>query len=148
MVKTYSDKKNIYSVDMMFSYVNNFKHKTVNVQIKDLLFNLDFKGWYSDELGSYAPVDVIDNPKKYPEEVKRIKNADLKYPIMLHDNYIVDGVHRTIKAMLQGKKTIKAYQFPTKLMKKFLINSTGNWKEAIKIEPYELIDLFHKRFAK
>lgn len=147
MVKTYSDGRNIYSVEMMFSYVNNFKVKTTLVPIKDILFNLEVKGWANSK-GRYSPVEVLKNPKKYPEEIKKIKEANLKYPIMLDGNNIADGVHRTIKAIQQGKTTIKAYKFPKKLLKKFLLSSTGDWEKARGMQTWELIDLFYKRFVK
>lgn len=149
MPRTYSDEKNIYSVDMMFAYVNNFKPKVISIPIRNILFNLSFKGWGNPKTHElYSPMDVIMNPKKYPDEIKRIKNSDLKYPIMVHNDYIVDGVHRTIKAMLNGQDSIKAYSFSNKLMKKFLVDSTGDWKTVDKMEIYKLIDLFYKRFMK
>lgn len=147
MPRTYSDDDNIYSVDLMFSYVNNFKPKPTNILIKDILFNLSFKGW-SDGKHVYSPLDVLENPKKYPEEIKRIKDADLNYPIMVTENFIVDGVHRTIKALHKGDKYIKAYVFPKKIMKKFIIGSVKDRETINRIETYEIIDLFYKRFMK
>lgn len=147
MVRTYSDNKKIYSVDMMFSYVNNFKHKVIEVPIRDILFNLSFKGW-ADQKHIYSPMEVIMNPKKYPKEIKRIKESDLKYPIMLDGNLIVDGVHRTIKAMLNGQETIKAYVFPKKLMGKFIVGNRSEWSKVDKMEMFEVIDLFYGRFCK
>jgi hypothetical protein len=35
--KTYSDEKNIYSVDMMMAYVNLFKPKSIHLKIEDNL---------------------------------------------------------------------------------------------------------------
>lgn len=41
-----------------------------------------------------------------------VNNADLKYPIVLdEDGSIMDGRHRVMKALLEGKKTIKAVRF-------------------------------------
>ena len=41
-----------------------------------------------------------------------VNNADLKYPIILdEDGVIMDGRHRVMKALLEGKKTIKAVRF-------------------------------------
>jgi hypothetical protein len=41
-----------------------------------------------------------------------VNNADLKYPIILdEDGEIMDGRHRIMKAMLTGKKSIKAVRF-------------------------------------
>ncbi len=149
MTRTYSDDTHIYSVDLMFSYVNTFKPKAIEIPIEDILFNLNFKGW-SNGKHVYSPIDVLKNPKKYPHEIKRIKDADLKYPIMVQisTNFIIDGVHRTIKAMSNGDKYIKAYIFPTKLMKKFIVGNVNERDKVDKMESYELIDLFVKRFMK
>lgn len=44
--------------------------------------------------------------------MKAVNDANLKYPIILdEDGEIMDGRHRLMKAMLQGKKTIKAVRF-------------------------------------
>lgn len=44
--------------------------------------------------------------------MKAALDADLKYPIILdEDGEIMDGRHRLMKAMLTGKKTIKAVRF-------------------------------------
>jgi hypothetical protein len=41
-----------------------------------------------------------------------VNNADLKYPIILdEDGELMDGRHRIMKAMLEGKDTIKAVRF-------------------------------------
>ena len=43
---------------------------------------------------------------------KKIDDASLKYPIILNaDGSLMDGGHRLCKAILQGRKTIKAVQF-------------------------------------
>lgn len=39
-------------------------------------------------------------------------NANLKYPIILApDNFILDGKHRVAKAIIKGKKYVKAVRF-------------------------------------
>ena len=38
--------------------------------------------------------------------------------------------NRLAKAYIAKKKNIKCYVFSSNLMKKFLINSTGNWKKV------------------
>lgn len=44
--------------------------------------------------------------------LKRVLNADLDYPIILsEERYILDGVHRLMKAKHLGIKTIKYVQF-------------------------------------
>ena len=46
------------------------------------------------------------------EHLKLIQESDLKYPIILSkEGRVMDGMHRIIKALLLGHKTIKAVQF-------------------------------------
>lgn len=40
--------------------------------------------------------------------LERCLNADLSYPILVWDDTIIDGCHRTIKALAKNQKTIKA----------------------------------------
>jgi disulfide oxidoreductase YuzD len=145
MVQTYSSNKKIYSVDMMFAYINLFKPTATNVNIRDFIDTLTYKGW-GEPSKRYSPKDVLLNKTKYASEIKRIKEAELTYPIIVHNNNIVDGVHRLTKAVLQKNTTIKAYVFNDVLMRKFLVNSTGNWNKVQQIGMDEYIELFYKRF--
>lgn len=44
--------------------------------------------------------------------IKAVLDADLSYPIILdEDGEIMDGRHRIMKAILEGKETIKAVRF-------------------------------------
>jgi len=103
--KTYSDEKNIYSVDMMMAYVNLFKPKTVDFDIQENLWQIEQPVW-----GDYSPLDVLQNPekKKYAENIKRIRDADLSYPIFITSkDQIIDGYHRVLKAVRKKEKTVK-----------------------------------------
>jgi len=148
MVFTYSDNKFIYSVDMMFAYIGLKKTKYVKKKIKDLIKNLDYKCWGKiDKNQRYSPLDVLENPKKYKNDFKRIKDANLDYPIIMHGNYVVDGMHRLTKAYLKKKKDIKVYMFDTKLMHKFTIAKIGQWDKIDKVQLYEYIMMFYNRFC-
>jgi len=66
------------------------------------------------------PLDHLNVFNKYENLTLRemvmhmnaVNNADLKYPIILdEDGEIMDGRHRIMKAMILGKKTIKAVRF-------------------------------------
>jgi len=153
MVQTYSNNNNIYSVDMMFAYINLYKPDYTIINMNLLYNSLEYKGWGDPKKKiSYSALDVLNNPKKkkYKKEIDRINNADLRYPIIINkhnNNYIiVDGIHRLTKSYLDNKKTIKAYIFPKDIMKKFLINKTGNWTKVNKIQIYDFITLFYTRF--
>jgi len=151
MVQTYSENNNIYSVDMMFAYIHLFKPEIITINIKDILSNLDYKCWGdTSKKIYYSPMDVINNikNKKYADEVERITNADLKYPIIMDGKYIVDGMHRLSKAYILGKKTIKVYKFTKAQMKKFIIDTNINWNSVDQLKTYDYIELFYKRFCK
>lgn len=138
----FSDEKYKYSVALMFAYINIFKPKKTKLKTDDLKFNLNFKCW----INNIKPINVINNFKniKYKNEVKRIQNADLKYPIIINANYyILDGVHRYVKHIINNKKYINVYIFDKKLMKKFIISKRN---EDLKLEINDYIELFYKRF--
>lgn len=46
--------------------------------------------------------------------IKRTKDTDLKYPIILdHCGVVADGIHRIAKAIVLGNRTIKAIRLET-----------------------------------
>jgi len=147
IMNTYSDNKNIYSVDMMIAYVNLFKPKYVKINVDDLIHNIECECW-GDPTNNirYSPQDVLKNPKKYKNEVERINNANLRYPIMVHGKNIIDGVHRLTKSAILNKKTMRVYIFDSALMKKFIIDKKKDWQKVDKIKTREIIELFYKNF--
>lgn len=42
------------------------------------------------------------------DHIERILNADLKYPVIIYKDKIIDGTHRTIKSLALGKKSVNA----------------------------------------
>lgn len=149
MVQTFSSNKKIFSVDLMFAYLNIFDHEISTIKISDFIHTLDYKGWGDpSENVFYSPRDVLKNPTKkmYKDEIKRIEEADLSYPIIIYNNNIVDGVHRLTKSYIKNKKTIKAYVFDKDLMKNFLIDNKGDWTKVDNMKMYEFIKLFYERF--
>lgn len=134
---------------MMFAYINAYRPKSVSVPVATLISALEHDGW-GDPLKNeyYSPMDVLARPtlKKYKDEIRRIDAANLRYPIIVTDGIVVDGVHRLAKAHLAGKKRIKTYNFTPQEMNKFVINRTGDWEKADSMELHEFIELFHSRF--
>lgn len=48
------------------------------------------------------------------EHVKRVNETDLSYPVIMDpDGFIMDGWHRVVKALVEGRETIKAVRFET-----------------------------------
>lgn len=149
MVQTFSDGKNTYSVDMILAYINIFKPKYIKVNVKDYLNTLEFNCWGNPKTKKrFSPKNVIDDPKKYKEDYKRIMNSNLKYPIIIANNNIIDGVHRLTKAYLKNRKYINSYIFDEDLLKNFLINKKLDLNKIDKLNTYDFIELFYKKFCK
>lgn len=157
--QTYSDGEYIYSVYLMFLYVNdpNIRSRKIRITTK-LLHQLRQPSWGDPKRGIYySAMDVIKEPTKYPEEIKRIHQADLRYPIMIdsridekHNYNVVDGIHRLSKAYLNKKKHIRAYIFSAKTMKKFQLiklNKPEAWKYVDQLTKNDLEKLFRQRFS-
>ena len=152
MPKTFSVGKKIYSVDMMISYISIYKPKLHKVNItRDTCRVLNVKSWGDPTIGKYySAMDVIENPKKkeYANDLRRIFNSDLKYPILVWRGIVVDGMHRFAKACIESKKSIKAFRISDELMNKFIINKKGDWDAIDRLESYDLISLFYGRFCR
>jgi len=143
MPHTTSKGKNVYSVDLMFAYINIFKPEITKIKLVVINYNTDTKCWGE---GSISVNDVLKNPKKYKDNYNRINEANLKYPIIMDSKgNIFDGVHRYVKSKLLNKKNIKVYIFDDKLLDKFIINKTGNSHPKLEINEY--IELFYKKFV-
>jgi len=142
-IKYFSDNKYKYSTAFMFAYINLYKPNKTKLKLDELKFNLEYNCWKNN----VRPIDVINDMKnkKYKDEIVRIENADIKYPIILDSNYnILDGFHRYVKHIIENKKTINVYIFDKKLMKKFII---GKRNENITLKINDFIELFNKRFT-
>ena len=142
IMEYFSDEKYKYSNALMFAYINLHNHNKTKLKLDDLKFNLEYNCWENN----VRPIDVINDMKnkKYKDEVFRIKNANMKYPIIIDSNYnILDGAHRYVKHIIENKKTIDVYIFDKKLMKKFII---GKRDEIVNLKINDLIELFYKRF--
>lgn len=121
----------LYSIDMIVAYLSLTKQKPIQ-------FDLDYES--------------IKNFKEYVkpnnEDKERIKNANLNFPIIIlqdeknNMNAILDGVHRSVKAVKQGKKTLPAFIFDMKGIKSFEI------KNEEKVMIFELIKKFADNFCK
>ena len=142
MPHTTSKGKNVYSVDLMFAYINIFKPEIHKINLDSVNYDVNAKSWGD---GNISVNDVLQNPKKYKDDYDRINNANLKYPIIMDfKGNIFDGVHRYIKAKKLNKKTIKVYLFNNELLKNFIIDKNSNYNKKLEINEY--IELFYKIF--
>lgn len=147
-LRTYSDGKAIYSVDMMLAYLNTQKHPSVKIPMIEFEWQLEQKVW-----GDWSPIDVLNKMdiKKYSENSIRIREADLSYPVIVtggSKHILVDGYHRVAKAYKQGKTSVDAYIFDTALMKKFILDKDMDFVRVHqKMRVDEILELFAKRFC-
>jgi hypothetical protein len=68
-------------------------------------------------IGIYIGQKVFDESRTardIAEHIKRVNETSLEYPVLMDpDGFIMDGWHRVIKAMVEGRETIKAVRFET-----------------------------------
>jgi hypothetical protein len=91
-----------WDVDKLIQKTKNFE--VIDVDLNDIE-DLDKNFWYQEE-------DSIPTPRSIATHVRLVEETDLKYPIILgEDGRVMDGMHRVIKALNLGYKTIKAVKF-------------------------------------
>ena len=69
------------------------------------------KKYWSCKLGEpISAYEVLQDPSRAPEHVKKTQKADLSFPIILAESNldILDGLHRLNKSMALGRTEIKA----------------------------------------
>jgi hypothetical protein len=87
--------KNIWKVTRLVELSKGFKVMTVPL----------------DHMNIYNTYEHL-SLRQMVSHMKSVQDAELKYPIILdEDGEIMDGRHRIMKALLMGKKTIKAVRF-------------------------------------
>lgn len=105
-----------------------------NVDIRDLEWHFDIPFWNTAG-GQYdlRPRDVMENPEKHREEYSRTMNADMACPIDIMENkgrwLILDGLHRLVKAKLEGKTEVEVRKVPRSAIPMILEEETGECAE-------------------
>jgi hypothetical protein len=70
------------------------------------LRELDEPYWYRDE-------GAEPTGRSIAEHMRLVLAADLAYPIILcPEGRLMDGMHRAVKALVQGQSTLRAYRLP------------------------------------
>lgn len=93
----YTKKYDYWKATTLYSYIKKQKLQPFEIPVASLPLD-------------YLPF-TIENLDDFIYQCKRVKNTDLKYPIVLDSlGTIADGYHRLAKALLAGDKTIKAYR--------------------------------------
>jgi hypothetical protein len=113
---------------------SNIPVETINID--ELRWSLEISWWTSDDEIPYdlKPGDVLRNIEKFPLHLKRINDAETKYPLSLVQTkqnrwLIYDGVHRFLKELLENKQTVQ--------VQKFSINEVGAFVRESHLELFE-----------
>ena len=87
------------------------------IDIDELTWHFDIPfHWHKGGVYNLKSREIIENPKKYQEEYERTVKADMKYPIDIMENkgrwLILDGLHRLMKAYIQGMRKVNVRIIP------------------------------------
>jgi hypothetical protein len=148
--QTCSDGENIYSIGMMFMYLEKFPKTSKKIALSDLFHVLEYKCWGDVEGDRVSPLEVIKNQKRFPKEAGVIQNSDLEFPIIIseEDQYVFDGRHRLAKASMMGLVEIDTYFLCKDISDKCILGKCCREGRAFSnAQTYKSIeDLFAKRF--
>ncbi|MBU1349139.1 hypothetical protein KJ781_03675 [Patescibacteria group bacterium] len=93
-----------------------------DMDIDDLRWILDVPFWEDTE-GNIVitPSDVIRDMDRFPDHRDRILRCDTSHPIDIMKNrkgewLTLDGLHRLVKQILEGKKTIRVRKIPPEMV--------------------------------
>ncbi|MEM7242411.1 MAG: hypothetical protein AAF429_09515 [Pseudomonadota bacterium] len=107
MRKQYHSRK--VGSDVLIWDVHRLVELSKNLSIIDFpvsdLAELDENWWYSDPSN-------VPTPRSIASHVELIDQTELAHPIILcSDGRLMDGMHRAVKAIVEGQKYIKAVKF-------------------------------------
>lgn len=85
----------------------------VQLQVDELSWQLELPWWkFRGQHFAVAPNDVRRDPVTYADQWNRMQRAELRFPIHLLQRdrkVILDGVHRLLKATVEGRQRIAAH---------------------------------------
>ena len=94
--------------------------------LSQLDWQFDIPFWkYKQKKYAITPNQVLNNKRKYAYQYRRIKNANLKFPIDIAKNKngrweIIDGLHRLVKAKMLGLTVVSVRKISLAQFKKLL----------------------------
>ena len=93
------------------------KYPAEDMDIIELEWHFDIPFWNSEK-GRYdlKPMDVLKYPEKYKKEYRRTMATNLDYPLDIMINkgrwLLLDGLHRLLKAKIQGLHIVNVRKIP------------------------------------
>ena len=117
-----------YDQEELWKYVENKKTKTYKINdVKHWVYNPCWSYDLDKRTCFYSIFQVLNQKSKFKEDMKRIKKADVSYPIIViedeYDKYgsILDGNHRFAKLIMDNAKLVKYKFISKKTLEKFRI---------------------------
>ena len=100
-------------LDPSEQYCNVGDHEWAVSRLIELSRNLPVMEIPVDHLYTWYAKD-FHNLRDLASYIRAVNAADLNYPIILdEDGVIMDGRHRIVRALVEGRETIKAVRFET-----------------------------------
>lgn len=128
--------KSIQSVDISFKKddkkIQELDLPVEEIDIDKLLWHFDYPFWEKEGTNDWnlTAWELIKNPEGEPTHYKRVRDVNLLFPlqIMWYKNrwLLLDGLHRLVKAYVQGKKKVKVRIVPESAISQI---KTGMWNE-------------------
>ena len=94
---------------------------TEEVTVADFLWLLDLRFWRKDGVVfAVTPNQVRGDPSEYEAQWARMLEADLTRPIHITERggrtVIIDGIHRLLKAYVEGRRSLFARRVPPSML--------------------------------
>lgn len=124
-IELFCDGKKLYNVKKLIELTEDLP--TSKIKLNELEHQLYLNTWISHNK-RIRPIDVLGYKKNkshisLQKNYERIKNVDLKYPILLNkDLLVIDGLHRLAKAKKEGKILVTVKIIPDNILKQTEIN--------------------------
>lgn len=100
------DEKKVWALDV----------PSTTVDIDQLIWHLDVPFLSENKEYDLTPREVLGNPGEHDKEYYRMMQSDLIHPIDVMENkgrlLILDGLHRLMKAFVQGQKNVSVRVIP------------------------------------
>lgn len=88
------------------------------INIQELLWHFDMPVWEKDGTDDWnlTPWEVVHKENGTTGHQKRVQDADLQHPLIItryRDRFVIlDGVHRLVKAYMEGCNSVKVKVIP------------------------------------
>ncbi|WP_107816813.1 hypothetical protein [Celeribacter persicus] len=100
--RTVGDERHTWDVHRLLRLARGRQTETIPLSA---ITELDALWWYRE-------VDDLPTPRSIAHHIRLMQEADLRWPILLcADGRLMDGMHRVLKALVEGHREIQAVRF-------------------------------------